>query len=88
MMNPFADRTPSVSGPARDILPVTPSDSVDFNSVAIGLYVEMGGAVSIETEAGITRTITVPSATILPVGVRRVNATGTTASGIHAFLVI
>ncbi len=86
MTNPFENRISSLSGPARDLLPVTPNDSVDLAKVAVGLYVQTGGAVSIVTVAGGTRTVTVPDFSVLPVGVTRVRATGTTATGIHALV--
>lgn len=86
MTNPFENRISSLSGPARDLLPVTPNDSVDLAKVAVGLFVQTGGAVSIVTVAGGTRTVTVPDFSVLPVGVTRVRATGTTATGIHALV--
>lgn len=85
-MNPFAHRAGSLSGPANDILPVTPDDDMDLSQVAIGLYVETGGSLRIVTEQGQTRTLAVADFSILPVGVRRVHATGTTAAGIHALV--
>jgi hypothetical protein len=85
-MNPFANRAPSLSGPATDALPVTPEDSADLPYVALGLYVETGGEISLVTVAGETRSIVVADFSILPVGVRRVRATGTTATGIHALV--
>lgn len=87
MSDPFKNRAPSLNGPATDLSPVTPSDSVDFDTVAVALYVEGAGTLSIVTQKGENRTVTVVDFAILPVGVRRVNATGTTASGIHAFMV-
>lgn len=86
MPNPFDSREASLSGPAHDILPVTPSDSVDLIHVALALYVQTGGNLAIVTEAGTTRTVAVADFSILPVGVRRVNLTGTTATGIHALV--
>lgn len=86
MTDPFATRTPSLSGPATDIMPVTPSDSTDLPTVALALYVETGGAVSFVTVAGQARTVNVTDYAILPVGARRVNATGTTATGLHAMV--
>lgn len=85
-MNPFTSRAVPLSGPATDALPVTPSDGTDLAHVAIGLYVETGGTLSIITAAGETRSLTVTDFTILPLGVRRVRATGTTATGIHAMV--
>ncbi len=85
-MNPFANRAASLSGPAHDALPVIPNDSSDLPHVSVGLYVETGGAIVIDTVSGATRTVLVADFSILPVGVRRVRATGTTASGIHALV--
>ena len=84
--NPFANRVSSLSGPARDIAPVTPSDTDDLTEVAIGLYVETGGTVVMSTVRGETRTVQVTDFAILPIGVTRVHDTGTTASGIHALV--
>ncbi len=85
-MNPFENRIPALSGPATDAVPVTPDDSADLSHVAIGLYIENAGLVSIVTVTGETRMLSVAGFSILPVGVRRVNATGTTASGVHALV--
>lgn len=87
MTNPFDNRSLSLGGPASDLMPVTPSDSVDLTTVGVALYVETGGTVSFETVAGQDRLVTLTDGMILPVGVRRVNATGTTAAGIHVFTV-
>lgn len=85
-MNPFENRIQALSGPASDALPVIPDDADDLPHVAIGLYVETGGTVSIQTVTGATRSIAVADFSVLPIGVRRVNATGTSASGIHALV--
>jgi hypothetical protein len=86
MTNPFENRTSSLAGPANDMLPVTPSNTADLPHVALGLYIETGGTLSIVTETGLVRQVAVADFSILPVGVRRVNASGTTASGIHAMV--
>ena len=85
-MNPFAHRAGSLSGPANDAVPVTPDDTLDLSHVALGLYIETGGSLRIVTEQGQIRTLSVADFSILPVGVRRVHATGTTAAGIHALV--
>jgi hypothetical protein len=85
-MNPFANRARSIHGPATDALPVTPDDTADLPMIAIGLFVETGGTVVIDTVAGETRSITVADFSILPLGTSRVRATGTTATGIHALV--
>lgn len=84
--NPFANRIPALSGPAHDIAPVVPSDGTDLADVAIGLYIETGGALTLTTVRGEVRTVQLADFSILPVGVTRVHASGTTASGIHAMV--
>ncbi|SNS29182.1 spike base protein, RCAP_Rcc01079 family [Antarctobacter heliothermus] len=86
MNNPFHNRISSLTGPARDVVPVVPNDGTDLATVAVALYVETGGTLSLVTVAGNTRSLIVPDFTILPVGVMRVRATGTTAAGIHALV--
>lgn len=85
-MNPFASRSASLSGPATDIVPVTPNDAADLPDIAIALYVETGGTLSLVTVSGGERQLAVADHSILPVGVRRVRADGTTALGIHALV--
>lgn len=86
MIDPFKNRSSNLNGPARDILPVVPSDTGNLPSVALAIYVEIGGTLCFESYAGQTRTVELADNSILPVGTIRVNATGTTASGIHAFI--
>ncbi|MCK0171535.1 hypothetical protein MWU53_10740 [Aliiroseovarius sp. S1123] len=86
MSNPFENRSPSLRGPATDLVPVVPSDLSDLPDVAVSLYVETGGAVSFVSVAGGIRTVTVANNSILPVGVLKVMSLGTTATGIHAFV--
>jgi hypothetical protein len=86
MTNPFAGRASSLQGPAADLRPVIPDDAVDLPSVAIALFVETGGAVAFTTASGNARIVNLPDFCLLPVGIRRVSATGTTASGIHAMV--
>jgi hypothetical protein len=86
MTNPFKNRAASLQGPASDIQPVTPDDAADLPTVAIALYVETGGTLSIVTVSGAARTVELPDFSMLPVGVRKVDQTGTTATGIHALV--
>lgn len=85
-MNPFQNRAVPLSGPATDACPVTPNDATDLLDVALGLYVEQGGSVCVDTVVGATRTLVVSDFSILPVGVRRIRASRTTATGIHALV--
>ena len=87
MSNPFASRSPSLAGPATDLQPVSPDDTQDLPEVAIALYVETGGTLSIVTVEGAQRSLSVTDWSFLPVGVTKVLDTGTTASGIHALVI-
>lgn len=86
MTNPFLSRALPLNGPATDIVPVVPSDSADLPAYGTALYVETGGLVSIITVAGAARQVSVADFSILAVGIRRVKASGTTATGIHALV--
>lgn len=86
MSDPFRLRAASLAGPARDALPVTPSNSEDLSMPAIALYIETGGTLSVITATGATRSLSVADFSFLPLGIRRVRASGTTASGIHALI--
>ena len=86
MTNPFANRSLSLNGPATDIVPVIPDDTGDLPDVAVALYVEQGGTISLVSVRGEARSVAVADHAVLPVGVRRVAATGTTATGIHALV--
>lgn len=85
-INPFHRRELSLAGPATDIQPVSPSDANDLPQIATTLYVEQGGTIAITTVSGASRSVTVADYSFLPVGVKRVFATGTTATGIHAMV--
>lgn len=87
MSNPFQNRTTPLTGPALDLVPVNPDDGADLPNHAISIYAETGGAISFVSQKGQTRMVVVSDFAILPVGVSRVLATGTTASGLHAFTI-
>ena len=89
--NPFKGVGANLTGTVVDMAPVTPNDSLDtapFDGgvVSIGLYITVGGAVKFTTARGEDRTITVPSNFYLVCSCKRVFATGTTATGIHALV--
>lgn len=88
MANPFSGRAVPISGPATDLVSVTPDDAADLPEPAVAVYVEGAGDLVIDTVAGdAPRSVAVAANMLLPVGVRRVRATGTTATGIHALVV-
>jgi len=87
MKNPFSTRATTLTGPAHDYLPVTPDDATDLSEIAVSLYAETGGTVTFDSVRGVTRTVRVPDHGWVLCGLRRVRATGTTATGLHAMVV-
>lgn len=82
----FLDDEPDAAGWGQ-VLPVTPSDTVDLQPgsarLTDALYVGVAGDVAAVQQNGVAVLFTaVPAGGVLEVQVRRVNATGTTATGI------
>jgi len=78
-------------GPFRDVVPVTPSDTADLpgtspGQVAVYVFATVAGNVVVDLVDGQTRTVPVGAGftTGIPMLVRRVRATSTTATGIFA----
>ena len=68
-----------------DYSAVTPSDSTDLDVIARAIYVGGAGNVVAVKHNGDTVTFTgVQAGTVLPIAVRRINSTSTTATGIIA----
>ncbi|MGA0837813.1 MAG: spike base protein, RCAP_Rcc01079 family [Ilumatobacteraceae bacterium] len=64
---------------------VTPSDSTDLTTLARAIYVGGAGNVVAVQHDGTAVTFTgVPAGTVLPIAVRRINSTSTTATAIVA----
>lgn len=73
--------------PAWDALAVTPHDTTKLTTYSKALYVGTGGNVAVLTLKGSTVTFpNVPSGTVLPIRVQRVNSTNTTASNMVALI--
>ena len=83
----FAD---SVEAPARRVAVVTPNDTADLGEVGKALYVGTGGDLAVIAADAIADAAVVfrnlPSGALLPVRVRRVAATGTTAADLVVLL--
>jgi len=99
MSNPFGNRrdvTPLVSGLARTMVSVTPSDTDDnvgtdakdgTPNIAIGLYIETAGDVAfLDADGNEVDPVAVPNNFYLVCGVKRVLSTGTDATGIFAMI--
>lgn len=79
----LSDRTPGIDAPAANAAAVTPNDSADLTNVSRSLYV--GGAGDIKVDMADVGTVTftgVVAGSILPIRVKRVYSTGTTATTI------
>ena len=64
---------------------ITPSNTVDITSgLADGIYAGGAGDIAAVFQDGSTATFTVVAGQFLPIRVRRVNATGTTATALVA----
>lgn len=76
----------SSTAPAIDAVSVVPSDTVDLSpGVARALYVGVGGNIQITTASGtVIVFVAVVAGTILPIFIKRVWATGTTATNLVA----
>ena len=70
----------------RDLVPVTPSDTVDLAIPARALRIGGGGTLRFTSLAGVVRNTDVSDSELFLVGVLRVHSTGTTATDIEAVL--
>lgn len=78
----------NASDPANGAAAITPSNTTDLTVYARGIYVGVGGNITVDmTDSGTNITfLAVPQGTILPVQVKRVYSTGTTATNLVALL--
>jgi len=85
MTDAHAHRTPSAAAPARRAAAVTPNDGADLPQVAKALYLGGGGDLAIVPADGTGAVVLKDHAPgYVPVQVRRVLATGTTATDLVA----
>ena len=84
-MDRYEDFARSLIAPAEDGAAVVPSDGADLAQVTRAIYVGQGGTLAVQLASGAQVALNgVPGGTLLPLRVRRVRSTGTTASGIVA----
>lgn len=72
--------------PSKRFAAVTPSDTVNFSELPVGIYVgAFGDVVAVTRVDGVAVTFkNVPAGTILPVRPLRINSTNTTATNLVA----
>lgn len=78
----FAGTQAGLQSPALYIEAITPNDGADLARVTRALNVAQGGTVRVVTAAGVTGDVHIAAGVAFPIRVRRVLATGTTATGI------
>lgn len=84
MPDGFANRTRTPSDPAVTQIEVTPDDATDLARVSLALNVATPGTVRVTTQDGTITDVHIHPGHAFPLRVRRVWATGTTATGIRA----
>ncbi|MCU0947418.1 MAG: hypothetical protein MUF47_04105 [Porphyrobacter sp.] len=83
-VDPFELHSDSLMAPAKAAFAITPDDSADLPMVAKAIYVGTGGDLvlcAVDSDADATFA-NLPDGTILPVRVRAIRATGSTAANI------
>ena len=81
----WTDRRRELWAPASDAAAVTPNNGADLATYTRGLYIGGFGDVKVDMVTSGTVTFSaVPAGTVLPIRVKRVYATGTTATLILA----
>lgn len=81
----MTNRTPGITAPSGSAEEVTPNDSADLTYETRALWVGGAGNINLDTADGQTVVFAgIPAGTILPVRVKRIRATSTTATNIVA----
>lgn len=78
------NKTQTIVSPVTGAAAVTPNDSADLSEVTLNLYVGTGGTLKVTMQDGTTPTYAAIAAGRHPLRVKRVWATGTSATGIVA----
>lgn len=83
MSDPHESLTPGLNSPTMRAAEITPDDVTDISTTGTWVYVGTGGNVRVTTAGGDVVTYTnAQDGSVLPVRVRRIWATGTTATGL------
>ena len=81
--DPFASHARTLNDPVAGGFAITPSDTIDLAFMPRALMVAGGGDVAAVMQDGMTLTLPALGAGVIyPIRIRRVLATGTTATGI------
>lgn len=80
----FASDPNTLSTPATEVAEIVPSDTTDIAHITKALNAATAGTVRITTERGAVTDIFLAAGVVFPLRVRRVWATGTSATGLRA----
>ena len=87
MADRFSDFAGGLESPATDGFAVTPNDATELASVTRAVYVGGGGTLAVTLASGAELTFSgLAGGTLLPLRLRRVKATGTSATAIIGLL--
>lgn len=82
----FDDQNGGIESPAIGCFAVTAHDSNNFTTETRGLYVGGAGNIAIVMRDGTTATLSsVPAGTFIPIRLKRINSTNTTATNMVGF---
>lgn len=85
MANELQTRAAGLESPAQNAAAITPNDSTDLTNYARALYVGVTGDIVVDlVQSGSSITIKAAPVGILPISVKRVRSTGTTATNLLA----
>lgn len=84
MTDPFKSHETALNSPARNSFSITPNDSIDLSVTCRALFIGIGGDVSVILVGDTSPTVfkNIQAGTIVPISVKRVEATLTTATDI------
>ncbi|WP_380058858.1 hypothetical protein ACFE33_15255 (plasmid) [Falsihalocynthiibacter sp. SS001] len=87
MIDRYRGITPTTNSPAIDAFAIAPNDGADLVEVPRAIYVGQGGTITAITREGSQVTLeNVPAGTVLPIRLRKVFATGTSAQSLVGFV--
>lgn len=83
MADLYGNTTPGLTSPAIDGTMIVPSDGSELSHITRAVYVGGSGVINAELASGAIISLSnVPAGSILPLRLRKVRSSGTTATGL------
>lgn len=87
MTDRYANHASSLEAPAETGFAITPNDTIDLSETTRAIYVGSGGTMVVNLASGAELTLSgLQPGSIIPIRVRRLKATGTTAGALVGLL--